>query len=170
MITLHSQYITWNLYDKQTGAVITRYVKATPETGPDMWLRPYNAEVEEVGEVKLQAEGFSWTKEALKLNLIAYEKAFGKPAPNLNGQLAESNMSNFQSEFMRVRSENPTFTPEECANKAVANISFGKHRTDAGYGEFNVTIEIVDTVYINGVDERNVPTWVEIEATPTKDI
>jgi hypothetical protein len=163
----NGSYIMWNLYDKQTEAVITRYVKATPETGPDMWLRPYNAEVEGVGEVKLKAEGFSWTKETLKLNLEAYKKAFQKPAPNLNGQLAESNMSNFQSEFVQVRSENPSFTPEQVANEAVANISFGKHRIEAGYGKFDVTIEDVDTVNINGVNERNVPVWVEIEATPT---
>ena len=73
-------------------------------------------------------------------------------------------MSNFQSEFVRVRSGNPSFTPEQVANEAVSNISFGQHRKEVGYGKFDVTIEEVDTVNINGVNEKNVPSWVEIEA------
>ncbi|HTF97301.1 MAG TPA: RHS repeat-associated core domain-containing protein [Cellvibrio sp.] len=160
--------VSWNLYDKVTGAVITEYVKASSQKGPDMYLRPHNARIAGIGEVKLVAQGFSWTEEALRLNLEAYEKVYGVPAPNLDGELAEKNMDNFQKEFVRVRKENEHMTDQDVANEAIRRVSFGNHREKIGYGDFNVIIEESADITVDGVKEKGVPTWVSIEAKPSK--
>jgi len=56
--------------------------------------------------------------------------------------------------------------PEDIANEAVKNISFGEHRVNAGYGDISVDIEEAADITIDGVTEKNVPTWVHIEAKP----
>ncbi|WP_200978593.1 DUF4157 domain-containing protein [Echinicola sp. 20G] len=157
----------WDLYDTETGAIITQYVKASETAGPDMYLTPYEAYIPDVGQVKLIAKGFSWTDVALRLNIEVYRSIYNIPPPNLNGEIADSNMANFQNEYIKILNENPQLSAQEIANQAIRLISFGKHRIRLGFGDISVIIEETGSITVGGVTYDNVPTWVQVIAKPS---
>ena len=163
----------WKLYDTETGATFTEYVHADNMHGPDMYLRPKNAYLDGVGRVNLDSKGaFRWTEESIRLNFKAYESVYGQRPPNLNGSLAEGNRANFQWEYAKMRTQYPSETPQFWADKAIRNISFGKHRTNAGYGDLSVSIKSWTNAVVtpkggSPTTLNNVPLWVEITALPS---
>ncbi|MGS2739383.1 eCIS core domain-containing protein [Sinomicrobium sp. M5D2P17] len=164
-VTSNGSKNTWNLYDTETGARFTHYVKATPETGPDMFLDPQNALIPGVGRVKLVAEGFKWTPEANRLNMEAYEALYGHRPPNLNGQIWASNLDRFVINYDQVRAQNPSLSRQAIADTAIRDTSFGQGKIEQGYGDLRVVMDGVEfrdvTIYNKKTDTyttyRDVP-------------
>lgn len=169
---LEGGYWKWNLVDTETGAIFTQYVKATSNTGPDMYLTPRNARIPGIGEVRLKAEGFRWTTEANRLNMEAYEATFGNRPPNLNGQIWASNLDRFVVNYDQVRAQNPGSSPQAIADAAIRSTSFGQGKIEQGYGNLRVVMDGVEfgDVTINGKTYNNVPrndVAIDVIAEPT---
>lgn len=178
--TQQGGYTKWTLYDRETGAVFTHYVKAKSTSGPDMFLDPTNSHVMQNGvrvPVKLEAVGFKWTEIANRLNMEAYVKFFGHRPPNLNGQIWASNLDRFVVNFAEMRASSPPGTPrQQIANNAVAETSFGRGKIAEGYGDLRVDLSkvVFEDVVItdrNGVSTTytDVPSnryAIDVEALP----
>jgi hypothetical protein len=162
----------WALIDRETSAQIAYQhtePPTVPNSGPEMTLTPHEATIPTTGEVvSLTSRGFSWTEISIRRMIEVYESLFGHRPGNLPGNIAWDNLANFQREFVRLRTANPSLGEQEIANSAIRNISFGRHRIAAGYSDINVTVESRGTVEIDGHLHENVPDWVRIDATPPR--
>ncbi|WP_046168565.1 LysM peptidoglycan-binding domain-containing protein, partial [Chromobacterium vaccinii] len=129
------------------GAVLVRAAGEAHEVGlisivdgsPQFYLD--NRVVTSTGEsIKLKLEEGSLTRAVLEETLSVYKTAYGRIPSELSGSLAQSNLSNFQSEFARLRQQNFVYTDQAVADMAIRNISFGANRIQLGYG--NLTTQI----------------------------
>jgi len=83
-----------------------------------------NRAVTSSGEaIKLQLEGGSLTQAALEETIAAYKSAYGVAPPSLPGSLADSNLSNFQAEFARIKLSDPSLTDQQVGDLAIRNVS-----------------------------------------------
>ncbi len=132
---------------------------------PDLNLFPKEAIVKGTGRVvSLEAEGFKWTSESLRLAIESYKANYGAKPANLGGWLAKSNLRNFQNEFARIRAAKPSASVQEIAQEAIASISFGKQRIPLGYEHFHVTMLKTGKVTLADGTTQVVPTLVRVEA------
>lgn len=132
---------------------------------PDLNLHPKTAIVKGTGRtVNLEAQGFKWTTESLKLMIESYRAKFGHAPKNLGGWLAKSNLRNFQNEFARIRAAKPGLSTQQVAQEAVKAISFGTQRIPLGYEHFYVSILKVGKVLLDDGSTQTVPTLVRVEA------
>lgn len=161
------------LIDSQTGA---RYgvaefeldANGTPKGGPHLTIDPTNAELPDGTPVRLTAKGFGWTEESLRASMDAFRRRFGRGPANMGGLLAWKNLLNFQTEFARIRAENPALDEGVVAERAAKSISFGRHRIAIGYGDISVRYgNMGDVTTPTGALLHNVPKWVEVQAGPT---
>ena len=167
----------WNLYDAETGArFCTIYAEApsaaeSPTGGPRLTLTPKEAVMPDGEIVNLQAKGFSWTPESLRLAIESYQRKFGVRPPELGGEIDWSNLANFQFEYAGIRAANPGMSPDAIGIEAAKKISFGKHRITVGYGDFSVRMSNFGDVKVNVKGQTHtlvdVPKDVYIEARPT---
>jgi hypothetical protein len=90
-----------------------------------------------------------------------------------DGSLGEANKLNFQREWFRVMqrltAEQPELSPEvrqeAAAQEAIRKISFGKHRADAGYGNFKVDfIGDFKPVDLGPLGTQTVPDTIYVKA------
>jgi hypothetical protein len=163
----------WNLYDAETGARFCEvYADApsastNPTGGPRLTLTPKEAVMPDGTIVNLQAKGFSWTPESLRLAIESYQRKFGIRPAELGGEIDWSNLANFQVEYARIRAANPGMSPDAIGIEAAKQISFGKHRISVGYGDFKVRMSNFGDVNVKGQALVDVPQDVYIEARPT---
>lgn len=160
----------WKLYVRLPNGELAVFceVNIRFRGSPDLNLHPKTAVVEGTGRlVILEAEGFKWTTESIRLMLESYEAQFGHPPSNLGGWLAKSNLRNFQHEFARIRAESPQLSTQEVAQAAVKAISFGKQRIPLGFQHFYVSILKTGKVLLDDGTTQVVPTLVRVEAGTT---
>ena len=140
--------------------------------GPDITLKPKNAWLTtDKGrlEVKLEAvEKYSWTAVTLKKVIDMFEYKHGVKPPCLPGSLAWQNLKHFQKEYFLISQSNPSLTPEEVAHQAIRKISFGWHRINEKYGNFDVSTKGETTVIIDGIVCENVPRIVDVIDYPSE--
>ena len=91
-------------------------------------------------QVKLDAQGFSFTRAALEMSNAAYKKRFGKEPTSLDGHLIDSNLKNFQTEFAKIRKSTRGLGSAQIAQQAIRSVSFGRHRMELGYRNFEITL------------------------------
>ena len=85
------------------------------------------------------------TRLALSQYIAAYKARFGKEPDAIGGGLAFDNKKYFQQEFFKNKEKG--MSTDDAAVAAVAAISYGTHRADLGYGDFEVQLgdfEMVD--------------------------
>ena len=85
------------------------------------------------------------TRFALSLYIERYEAQFGRKPDAIEGGLAFDNKKYFQQEFFKNKEKG--MSTDAAAVAAVGAISFGSHRHDLGYGDFEVQLgdfEMVD--------------------------
>jgi len=161
------------LLDSTTG---TRYgfaeveadASGAPKGGPHLTIDPTNARMPNGARVRLKAQGFSWTDVSLKAAIDAYIRKFGRGPTDMGGLLAWKNLINFQTEFAKIRAENPGLAEGVVAERAAKAISFGQARIRIGYGDIRVRYgNMGDVTLPDGTVLGNVPKWVEILAGPT---
>ena len=104
------------------------------------------------------------TKYAIQKFDERYTARFGEAPEGYFGHLMESNRLNFQREFVRFR--NRGMTDDVAAVEAVKRISFGKHRDDLGYSQFEVELGRRKSVDLGGDLglQPNVPTQIDVVA------
>ncbi len=168
-----SNYEDCILHDKVSGAIFAWITMPNDERhGPELTLKPKNAWLTtDKGrlEVKLEAvEKYSWTAVALKKVIDKFEDKHGVKPPCLPGSLAWENLSHFQKEYFLIFQSNPSLTPEEVAHQAIRKISFGWHRINEKYGNFDVSTKGETTVVIDGILCENVPRIVDVIAYPSE--
>ena len=104
------------------------------------------------------------TEYALERTENFYKKRFGSSPQSLDGDLAAQNKLNFQREWFALISKGVSV--DEAPRLAVAKISFGKHRAQRGYDQFDVHIagqmEEVDLGPPFG--KQQVPTGIKVTA------
>jgi hypothetical protein len=138
---------------------------------PWVYLNPKVAELG-TGIVTLEAD-FSFTVESLRIVQLKWEKIFGRPLEEFGGPVLDENLGNFQFEFDRVRAANADLTPQQIGDLAIREVSFGKGRIQAGFGDLRVKMDSFDKVDIKkgpyqGQHVENVPkeVWVSAKRTP----
>jgi hypothetical protein len=165
--------LTCDLIDTVSGAKLgSAEVPLTPDGrpagGPRLDLHPRNSTLPDGSNAILKApKGFAWTDVAMRAAIDAYTKRFGTGPLNMDGELAWGNLANFQTEFAKIRAENPGLAEGVVAERAVRAISFGKHRVAWGYGNITVQYGNMGDVVINGTTLQNVPQSVQVGARPT---
>ncbi len=82
--------------------------------------------------------------------ITAYKSAYGKAPSALPGRLADANLSNFQSEFLKLKGQYPNLTDQQIGDLAIRDISFGSNRINVGYGDLRTTLGN----YVGGVPKR----------------
>jgi hypothetical protein len=161
------------LYDADTGtrfgfAEVEADPSGAPKGGPHLTIDPTNARMPSGARVRLKAQGFTWTTVSLKASIDAFIRRFGRGPTDMGGLLAWKNLTNFQTEFARIRAENPGLAEGVVAERAAKAISFGSTRVQIGYGDIRVRYgNMGDVTLPDGTVLQNVPKWVEIQAGPT---
>jgi hypothetical protein len=76
-------------------------------------------------------------------------------------------LRNFQAEFAKIKTANPSLSEQQVGNQAVRQISYGRARIDAGYGKLSVdmsgrvnytlpdgtVVEVPSSVYVNALPD-----------------
>ena len=102
---------------------------------------------------------------ALEIAIAKFKDKYGVPPPNLPAWIIDSNLKNWQTEYVKALEENEGITPEEAGKIAAENISFGTHRKTLFYTKISVLkMGNKKEVVINGIKYQEVPTSVYLTA------
>lgn len=87
--------------------------------------------------VTLKPVGFSLTEALLAISILEIMKQNdGIPPTNLPGSLAKANKYNYQKEYAKAIGEG--LSEDQARDRAIRNISYGKHRQNIGYADIEV--------------------------------
>jgi hypothetical protein len=107
------------------------------------------------------------TAYALDAVLAHHKRRFGRPPEQLEGILGFKNLENFQRQYLKATELG--LDHEAATQAAIRSISFGIHRIDRGYGDFEVECGPLRNVWLeNGEVLAQVPESVYVIARPTQ--
>jgi hypothetical protein len=109
------------------------------------------------------------TAYALDAVLAHHKRRFGRPPEQLEGILGFKNLENFQRQYLKATELG--LDHEAATQAAIRSISFGIHRIDRGYGDFEVECGPLRNVWLeNGEVLAQVPESVYVIARPTQGV